>query len=365
MDTYQGSGVLSLLDQAKDALKKMDELKAEKTRLEGEKKKLEKAQENAEKSMKNDISSSVKKGRDSLDSEHSKKIGELESNLKKVENKRAKAKEESVKDRINRENLDLIQENKNLKADIRRVFFEKNVPFFCNTYLFCAIFHPTCVSEWVGGVLIGLFCVLGIPAILILALEIHVLWQIILIFGIFVVVSIVIYILGTKLIEERSMEHIKWAAEIRRKIRRNNTEMKKTAKLIRKDRNEAIYGLEDFDLEIGKLENEIDKAKKAKQTALDEFDHATSKVITDEVTEKWRGKLEQAAKDLAETTRKLKVAGDAVDSQSSMISSKFGPLLGADNLTVSKIDVIRKVISEGNAASVSEALEFAKNNKLL
>ncbi|MBO4389984.1 MAG: hypothetical protein J5825_03915 [Lachnospiraceae bacterium] len=365
MEGYQGTTQIELLEKAKKALKKAEELAAEKSRLESEKKKLEKAQAGAEKDRDSDIKSSVKKGRDSLDSEHSKKISELESNLKKVENKRAKAKEESVKDRINRENLDLIQENKNLKSDIRRVFFEKNVPFFCNTYLFCAIFHPTCLSEWVGGVLIGLFCVIGIPAILIISLEIHDLWKILLIVGIFVVVSIVIYIAGTKLIEERSMEHIKWAAEIRRKIRRNKIEMKKTAKLIRKDRNESIYGLEDFDLEIGKLENEIDQAKKAKQNALDEFDHATSKVITDEVTEKWRGKIEQAAKDLEANADSLKAAAAAVAEQSSKISSEFGPLLGADNMTIPKIEAIQKVLSEGNATSITDAVEFAKSNKLI
>ena len=121
----------------------------------------------------------------------------------------------------------------------------------------------------------------------------------------------------------------------------------------------------DFDLEIGKLENQIDQAKKAKEDALEEFEHATSKVITDEVTEKWKGKLEQAAKDVAENAAKLKEAEEAYNSQSVKISSEYGILLGADNLTIPKIEAIQKIISEGNATTVSAAVEFGKNNKLI
>lgn len=358
------TGQVQLLQDAKEAIGKLSVVKSRKEQYDSEDRKLRKKLAADEKQLASDISSMIKKRRESVAVTFDKEISSSQDKLKKVKNEREKALNTGINDRIKQETMGLREENKGLKKTLKKVFSETKTPAICRSFLFYSLYDPGCFSEWLSGIIVALFVFLGIPALLVLCLQIVKPVFIILVFAAFLVVFSGIYVLGGVLLRKPHKAVMNQGEEIKKQIRKNNKKIKKITRSVKKDDDEERYGLQSFDYDIAKWESQIEETNKKKQEALATFDNVTSKVITDEITESGRPKIEETREAIARNKEKLDEAEKNYSEQSLRIAQNYEAKLGKEFMTKERIDALISIIQDGNATNVTEAIVFFKNNKM-
>lgn len=355
---------LQLLRDAKEAVTQLSVWKSQKEQLEMEDKKLNKKLAADEKQLSSDITSMIKKRRDSVSSSYDKEISAGQDKLKKVKNEREKARSMGINDRIKQETAGLRAENAGLKKTMKKVFSDTKTPSICRSYIFYSLYDPGHITEWLGAIIMALFAFLGLPALLIICFEVFNPIMIILIFAVFIIVFGALYILGLKLFKNPHQDTLRQGEEIKKQIRKNSRQIKRIIRSVKRDKNEESYGLETFDYDIAKWESQIEDINKKKEEALETFDNVTSKVISDEVTESERPKLEETRNAIAANKQKLEEVTEAYSRQSLYIAEHYEAILGKEFMTTERMDALMGIIHEGNATTVTEAIVFFRNSRM-
>ncbi len=331
-----------------------------------EEKRLEKELSLNKKNLKDEIDSTVKYRRAQVAAKYDAEMNKEEGKLKKVKNKRGRAKEKGVKERITEETADLSVQNKEIKGNIRTELKGARLPKFCGTSFYFSLYFTKGFGEVMlcALMVILMFLILpgGIYALLPIDQEKRVtaIMMLAIIYFVVIVFCCFVYIIIYKRTRGRNEEKLREIRQLRDRVAGNNRQIKKIARAIRKDKNEDMYGLGEYDDKIHAAENEIRRINEEKEAALLNFDENIKATIISEIENKELPRIQEMEERYRETVNRREEMEEVVKQTGLKISSEYESYIGRDYTNAAKIDRLIEIIESGKASNVSEAIEIMK-----
>lgn len=338
-----------------------DKVREEITSLSNEKKRLEKDVVAEEKQLAVNIESTVKKRREQVVSNFDKELDKSQDRLKKVRNDRGKEKSKKVAERIKDETSDLVNENKNIKEEIKTYFKQKGVPTFMDMGYMYSLYYPRCIKDILVIILTFIAGIIAFPTVMAWILGAKGFLKVLLYIVLIVLVGF-LYMLGYNYTRVRNREAYEDMLVKRSAIRKNNGKINRIKKKIKKDKDEDRYGLHEYDEDIKELEDTIEDIVKRKNDVLAEFEKTTKADICEEITNRDMPKIEKIKKQISEVSLKLKELEQKQKDMSINLSTNYGVYLGEENMTVDRINMLSGFILNGQASNVGEAVNLSKMN---
>lgn len=315
-----------------------------------------------EKLLRETINDTVKKRREQVVANFDKEMSKAQDRLKKTRNDRTKAKNKGVEARINEETAEIIQENKNLRDEIRTIFRQKGVWKHFDNKLTYILYYPKTAREKLLFLIIAAMGLIVIPTLAVWLTNTFWLLRVleyILIAGIFVG----LYILGYKYARieykeaftETKIQHIT--------IIKNESKIKRIIKSIKKDKDDEKYGLESFDDDIKELEQHIGDIVARKNDALNDFERTTKADIEEEITARDIEKIEKLKKEQNETVIKLKELEEQQKNVTLDISTNYTAYIGEENMNTEKLEKMMVLLADGRAKTIGDAINILKNTQ--
>lgn len=349
------SGGAAELKEVREALENRKTATAELEQCRSEEQRMEKQIAGEERRIQNEITSTVNKRRNEITKSFDKEISKEKDILRGVKNKRDKAKSKGMKARISDETAHLIEENKGLHSEIRTAFSNRGIPSYCDSAWYYTLFMPKKVKELVIFILTAILALLVVPDIILLLIGGR-WWLNIILYLVIVMAEAAVYVTIYLFTKDKDKDILVNMREKRNQISRNEKEIRKIRKEIRNDKDDSIYNLGEFDSKIKAAEENISEIVVKKNEALAEFENHTKTVITEEIQNREKERMEGLREELA------KVKEDHHDSEQRqkdlnlMIASKYEAFLGVDMMSLEKIDEMLRLLEEGQVVNVSEAL---------
>lgn len=360
------------IEAARDDVIKRDELAESVDRMKQQSKKLSKSIASEEKSIADEISSTIKKRRQEIQATYDDRLDDNRSRRKKVANKRDKKKEERMDKRYHEETKDLRQSDKDLKVEMQTLLRKHNMPSFCGKKLFFSLFYARNIKEVGTKLLAFLIGFAGIPGLVTFLIKQFVLdekkdvnmpfWCVLIAAVSFVILLIIYFVIymNTKL---KHPDVMRQARSIRDKMIANHKQAAAIRHSINKDNDESQYNLDAYDEKIKNLDAEADEIGKEKQEALRTFEEETRDMITEEI----HGRRMPALESLKEEKESLeKEAADEekrFSDQTLLVANKYGAILGEDLCRQDRLEELIRIMQEGQADTVSEAIAVYKGQK--
>lgn len=317
-----------------------------------------------EKDLNDEIESTLKKRKTELAGTYGSQLATLSSREKKVKAKKEKDKGAKMTERIAEETAELRDENKALVLEIKAKQKTEKIPAFCRSTLFFAFFMPRNPMEILLLVVALLLLFLVIPFGLYLLLFAEKFGELALAVIYLIMILLVggIYLTINNRVKEKHLETIREIRGIRNTYCKNKKTINKIRRGIRKDADESIYGLEQYDDELNEINAEIQRISGEEKEALKAFETETTPQIKAEIKSRYEEEitsLKQAQKDVV---AEQKATEEKVKELSLMLSKQYEIYLGKDMLTVAKLDKLIAHIESGAAADIGSALAI-ENNK--
>lgn len=351
----------SFLEDAKDAVLELNDFSKKEEQLRQEVTKLEKSLAAEKKAVNDSINSTVKKRREAIQSSYDTEIGKLQDKLKKAKARREKAKNQGMKERIKEETMELHEHNRELKVRMKTLFQQDRVPFICHTNFYYAMYFPRGFKEVFTLLLTFALCFGLIPYGVYLLLPEKKTLYLALIYGAAVLIFGGIYILVGNLTKDRHLNALKEGRSIRSLIASNNKKIAVITSSIKRDRNENVYDLEKFDDEIAQLNQDLEETSQKKKDALNTFENVTKTIITDEIMGNSRPKLEALAEKEQEAEDRLRYTETVIKEKKIYITDTYESYLGREFLVPEKLEELKKIMENGTAVNLSEAMEEYRN----
>lgn len=352
---------VAFLEEAKQAVTEISQMQdQEKTmtqRVEDSQKELE----TEEQSVTDTINQTIHKRMEEIGDSYDKELGKGQERLKKARSKREKAKTQGVKERIAEETLELRDENRKFKLQIKTLFQQNHVPKYCSTSGYYALFMPRWISEYMKLILTILICFLVIPYGGYLLLPQRKPLYLMCIYLVCILVFGGCYVMIGNRTKIHHSKTLKEARLIRDQIHGNTKKIKVITHTIKKDRNEAIYDLKKYDDEIARLEQEMTEIAAKKKDALNTFENVTKNIISDEIADSSKDKIAYLKTIYEGQEKELKELETAVKTKALYIADRFEPFLGKDFLQPQKLDALRSSIQSGTCSNLSEAITEYNN----
>lgn len=363
-----GSGITDYSAFLSEAIKSVEELNRSKKvckELEAEEQRLDRELENEKKAVADSISLTVKKRREEISSSYDKEIGSGQERLRKTRAKREKAKSQGVKERIAEETEALREHNQELETQMKTLFKQDRIPAFCRSTWYYAMYMPGSVKEI--GLMMLTFCVcfLAVPGIayLLIPSAERQYWMLALIYVLAILVFGGLYITIGNKTKMNHAEALKKGRNIRSMIRTNNKKIRVITVSIRRDRDEAVYNLEKFDDEIARLEQELQQISLHKKDALNTFNTVTKNIISDEIINNSKSRIEAIEEEHERISEKLREAQKHAKEQALYVTDQYETYLGKEFMQTEKIAELAKIIRNGQASNLSEAIAVYKSQK--
>ena len=179
-------------------------------------------------------------------------------------------------------------------------------------------------------------------------------------FFVVIVIICAIYILISNATKKKHEAGLRSIRELRDRVNGNKKQIKKIAKAIRRDKNEDMYGLGDFDEKIRNSEAEIQRICQEKEAALINFDDTVSPEIIAEIEAKELPRIQDIENQYNETINQLEGIEAIIKETSLKISSDYEAYIGKDFSSKAKIDELIAIMEGGKAQTVSEAINCYK-----
>lgn len=333
----------------------------EKYRL--EEKSLLKELETERKAVTDAISLTVKKRVQEINDTYDKEIASEQDRLKHLRNRREKAKNQGVKERIEEETLEFRNKNKELGAELKSLFKRDHVPFFCKSTWYYALYLPSGLSELFILFFTALLFFLAIPLGIYYLIPQRTAFHLAAIYFVSILFFGGLYVLINNKTRVKHPGALKKGRMVKNAIKANKKTIRSIIHSIKKDRNEAVYNLEKFDDEIAQVEQDLAEVADKKQDALNTFDKVTSTIISDEIAGSKREKIMQLEKEYEEAVKQGKDAQIRVKEQTLFINDNYASFIGTEYMIPEKLDELADIIRMGKASTISEAKEVYKTIK--
>jgi hypothetical protein len=187
-------------------------------------------------------------------------------------------------------------------------------------------------------------------------------FYLVLIYIVTVVIFGGIYQLIVNFTKDKHSVVIKQVRELRHQIITNKKKIGAIKTGIKKDRDESAYGLENFDDELAKLDGELAEMAQQKKEALLTFENTTSPVITSEIRKQYEEKLTNLKTENDKISSDTARAENKIKALTLKIASEYEPFIGKDLIVLDRIESLINIIEAGNAATISEAVQFHRQN---
>lgn len=321
---------------------------------------LSKSIEVSEREIRDETEAKVKSGMNSICEGYDQTIAVDRAKLKTIQYEREKAKLAGVKERIEKETADIRQENTTLKEQIREAFKLEQIPMYCSSRIYLALFQTRgagdaifyAVSLLIPYLLIpaGFYFIPGFPA-----------WGYILYYFLMGTAGLSFY----RFVYEKTMvghaDTITAARKTKVQIKSNQKRMKKIEKSIRTDKNEEMYGLEKYDFQMNELYDDISRIEEEKKKALNEFEKTAKPDIIAEIDGRYRSRVNLMKSELEKKREEnLKLEG-LVKEQRIYISSNYEAYLGKAFMNQDKLQELYTIMKSGAAETVAQALAAYKD----
>lgn len=351
---------IQYLEAAKSAILQREDLSRQAKEQEALVKKMEAGLEQARTSVDESIDTMIKKRRSEIEASYDSHSEEILSSIRKVRARREKAKNRGMKNRMNTETADIRQKNNILKNEIRTLFQKNKVPRFCDSMLFYSLYYPRKLRE-IAIFLLCLVVTFGvIPCGIYLAIPQRRTLYLALIYVVDILVFGGIYLLINNKIKVPHNLALKEGRKIRDNIYTNRKHIKAIQNGIRKDTNEDMYGLEEFDRKLDKLNEDNEQVLNEKKRALDVFDGETRENIRQEIEANNEERLRQLESDLREAEATLDNLREQEQFWGRKFSERFGNTLGQEFMETEKLDLLIEAFKNG-AANMMEAQETVRS----
>lgn len=312
------------------------------------------------KAMQDEISARVKESTDSICAGYDKAIDCDKDKIKQVQAERDKAKQQGMKERIQAETASLRQENKELASQIEKAFIQENVPKLTNNAFFLAVFLSRKIRDVLVYVVFMLIMCAGIPVVLYVLPFVEAWVPVVytaVVAILFLIVSRCVYI---NLIVPHYSTIIA-ARDTKYRIRNNKRIIKKIRHSIKKDDNDAIYGLESFDHKINDLHDSIEKTENEKQKALKEFEETVKPDILEDIQGRFVDKLELMNSELVKKKDEYARLDDLVKQQRIYISSNYEAYLGKEMVDKERLAELDNIMKSGSCTTIAQAIAEYRN----
>ena len=357
------SGGVDKLNEIKENLLELRGYQEKYNNLVSEEDANEKSIQSIEKAAADEVQTTIKKRRSEIESAYDKQIDNTGSHIKKIKDKRDKRKNKKVSERIGEETASLREENHRLKLEAKTIFKQKHVPSYCNTKLYYALYYPKYLKDIFIILLTLILTLLVIPCgIYFFVLPEERILYLVIIYVITVIIFGGLYLLIENHTKDKHSDTIKQVRNLRHEIAMNKKKINAIKADIKKDGDESIYGLENFDEELAKLDKEMAEIAEQKKEALLTFENTTTQVITSEIRKQYEEKLAALRAENDKIVAQAAQAESKVKALTLKIASEYEPFIGKDLITLDRIDSLINIIEAGNAATISEAVQFHRQN---
>lgn len=354
------------LVEAKNQFQNRNQLSEELDKMHSQQKKMVKSIASEEKSIADEIASTIKKGRQAIVSTYEDRLDENQSKKKGVISKRDKKKNQRMNARIDDETKDIREQIKALEGEMKSLIKRERVSKFISSKTFFTMFMPRGVGETIAWLISLAVYFVGVPSLMRLfvckALHVNTFFANLTFVAIFILLF-VIYVLIRRATLGTYEDVCKAARKIQNQIKANKREIKKIKKSIRKDDDESQYNLEAFDEKLADLASEATSINKEKDDKLREFDEQTTQVITNEINERRIPALEQMKSDSVVLGNQIAEKEQIFANLDGYIKEQYVSRLGEELCKVNRIDDLLSIMEEGNAQTVTEAIEFYRGPK--
>ncbi|MCD8053619.1 MAG: hypothetical protein LUF00_06185 [Lachnospiraceae bacterium] len=323
--------------------------------------KMEKGLEKERAAVEESIELMIKKRRAEIEEHYDSQSESVQNDVKKTRSRREKARNKGMKARMNEETAEVRQKNSMLKNEIHRLFQKNKIPRYCNTWVFFALHYPRKPRE----ILFFLACLLVVLGVLPCGIYALFLSQkgaayLALVYVADILIFGGAYILVNNHTKAHHDAALKETRRLRESIATNEKQIEAIKKVIRKDTNETMYGLEEFDEKLAKLEQDNADILNEKKQALDVFDRETRESIRREIQANNEEHLAQLEKDLEEAEDRLEKLREQEQFWGRKMGEKFGNELGTEFMNAEKLDRLIQAFRDG-AANMMEAQEMVRN----
>ncbi len=354
----------TFLREAKEAVLELEQLQSRETELTKQLKSDKKALETEKKLVADNIAQTTKKRQNEIISSYDKELSKSQDLIKKARSKREKAKNQGVKERIVEETVDLRDDNRRIRLQIKTIFQQNHVPQYCNTNLYYALYFPRWFGEVMKLVLAVALCFLVIPyGIYLLIPKQSVLFLVLIYFACILVFGGLYVMIGNKT-KDKYVEPLREGRKLRDQIHANDKRIKVITRTVKKDKDEARYDLQRFDDELAQLEQRMAEIAAKKKDALNAFETVTRNIIADEITAGSRDKIAQMTQQCEDEESQLKTLQETLKQRNIHITDCYGSYLSREFLKADKLDALAELLKNGTATNLTEAMQQYKNKSV-
>lgn len=357
------AGGIDTLNEIKENLLELHGYQTKFDALLSEEDNLEKDIRNLEKSISEEIADTTKNRRQEIESTFDKQSDKTLTRIKRTREKREKRKSSKISERIDAETLSLREENNQLSLETKTILKQKHVPAWCNTKLYYALYFPKGFMDILFIILALFLTLFVIPCgVYFYLLPVERIFYLILIYIITVICFGGLFLLVYNRTKERHRETLVQVKGLRDRIRINKKKMGVIKRSILKDNDESTYGLENFDEELSRLNKEAEDIAEQKKEALLLFDNTTSQVIAGEIRGRFDEKLSSLKAEYEKKSAEIAKTGEKIKALTIKTARDYEPFIGKDLMSLERLDSLINIIQAGNAANISEAIKFYKQN---
>lgn len=349
------SGALQAIEDTANLKQEEDQLRSEEARTRTE-------LEAEEKKLKADIDRSIKERLNEINRTYDGEISKAKDELKKAQAKREKARNQSVKARIAEETKGPLDEAAEKLRNMKEAFRKQHMPAFTTTRLYYSLFMPHRFKDFLLLVFLIVICFIAVPcAVYFLAVPEK--WQIpVVMAGIYVAAillfgGIYIGISNATKTPPGHMEMLRMGRDTWDEIRAARKTAKRIEQNIANETDDGAYDLAVYDDEIAQVTQRLNEASRKKQEALTNFETVNRNIITDELTQNARPRIEQLSSDHAVAARRLQEVSSERQTRTLAMADDYEVYLGKENMTRERLQALSDIMAEGQVRNISEAVD--------
>lgn len=328
--------------------------------LNRDKEELEKSISAAKKAIDDEIATRTKTAEEAVVSGYTKSINDEKAHLREAQKAKDKAKEAGVKNRITSETQHLTDNSKELKQQKKELFRQAKVNPLCGSSLYYSLIAPKEIRDHILYLILMCVGFLIIPGALYLlpgvVKNLHIAAWVPLVYDFclaVITVSLVRFVRSRTFL--KNMQVIEQARQIDTQIRKNRKNTRRIKKGIRKDTDEAGYGLEEYDAKMDEINAKIVQIEQEQKNALVEFNQTTRPNLINEITSREQEKLSELNNSLTEKQSAISELEEKTKKQGIFISTNYEVYLGKENLSVENLTKLEEAFGNG-ATTIAEAL---------
>lgn len=358
------SGGIEELKKVRSKLSELSGYRENNHILTAEEAKLNKNIINREKAINEEIIGTVRKRKEEIEDTYEEQVNETRSRIKKVLDRKEKSKNTKISERIESETAQLREEYDRLKLEGKTVLKQDQVPSFCNTGLYYALYMPKGIGDIIVIGIVLLLVLLVIPcSVYFLVLQDKGMIYLALVYFITVILFGGAYMLIDSSTKEKHGASIRKVREIRDRLAANKRKRNRIRNRILNDKDESTYGLDEYDKELQELDGGVNAILEQRKDALEVFENTTRFVIGEEIKLRHQEELNKLKAEYDRVCTEVKKTEGNITVLSMEIARNYEVYLGKEFMSVDRIDQLIETMTENHFTTVSDAIARLKQEK--